>query len=353
MPTLSFLPEVEAWYERLLWLAGVLAAVGVVLFLVRHAFDRFLSRDKRDSFGVQATLFGLSLAGLIVVLLSLPIDPARRSDLLSIFGLLLSGAMALASTTFLGNILGGLLLRALRNFRVGDWIRCEGHFGRVSERGMFHTEIQTEDRNLTTLPNLYLVSRPVTVVHEAGTVLTASVSLGYDVPWRRVRELLVAATEKAELRDGFVQIDSLEDHSIVYRVGGLLEDVKGLLSARTRLRGAMLDELHGGGVEIVSPSFMNARALDKGQVILPEAPVVEPPPEEGSSTHEDLAFDKAEAAASLEEMEAERRGLEDRLEELRRDKDAPDGEARAKRLEARIERMSCRIEAAREEDERT
>jgi len=37
---------------------------------------------------------------------------------------------------------------------VGDY------FGRVTERGLFHVEIQTEDRDLATLPNMFLVSQP-------------------------------------------------------------------------------------------------------------------------------------------------------------------------------------------------
>ena len=44
-------------------------------------------------------------------------------------------------------------------------------FGRVTERGLFHTEIQTEDRDLVTLPNLYLVTNPVKVVRTFLTVL--------------------------------------------------------------------------------------------------------------------------------------------------------------------------------------
>jgi len=52
-------------------------------------------------------------------------------------------------------------------------LRVWDPFGRVSERGFFYTEIQTEDRNLATLPNLYLVTNPITVVHVSGTVANA------------------------------------------------------------------------------------------------------------------------------------------------------------------------------------
>jgi len=97
-------------------------------------------------------------------------------ELLAVVGLLFSATMALSSTTFLGNAMAGVMIRAVRNFRIGDFIRCDQHFGRVTERGLFHTEIQTEDRELTTLPNLYLVTHPVTTVRASGTVISATVA---------------------------------------------------------------------------------------------------------------------------------------------------------------------------------
>ena len=50
-----------------------------------------------------------------------------------------------AGKQFIGNVMAGLMLRAVRNFRTGDFVRVEKHFGRVTERGLLHTEIQTED----------------------------------------------------------------------------------------------------------------------------------------------------------------------------------------------------------------
>jgi small-conductance mechanosensitive channel len=182
----------------------------------------------------------------------------------------LSAAIALSSTTILGNALAGVMLRVIRNFRMGDFIRSGDHFGRVSERGLFHTEIQTEDRDLTTLPNLYLVTHPVKTIRSSGTVISASVSLGYDVPRAVVEELLLESARQAGLKDPFVQIHELGDFSVSYRIAGLLGEVKQILSARSRLRANVMDRLHEGGVEIVSPRFMNIRALGRERVFIPK-----------------------------------------------------------------------------------
>jgi alcohol dehydrogenase YqhD (iron-dependent ADH family) len=97
-----------------------------------------------------------------------------------------------------------------------------------------------------------------------------------------------------------VQVRELGDFSVTYRVAGLLEDVTSLISARSRLRAAMLDVLHAENIEIVSPNFMNTRTLDDKQRFIPipsrkTVTQVQAQPEE-------IAFDKAEEAASVERV---------------------------------------------------
>ena len=144
---------------------------------------------------------------MLAIIISLPLpDPSDRASLLQFVGILLSAAIALASTTLLGNAMAGLMLRAVRNFKAGDFIQVEGHFGRITERRLVHTEIQTEDRDLTTIPNLFLVTHPVKVIRASGTVISANVSLGYEVPRAHVQELMLQAAAKAGLSKGFVQV---------------------------------------------------------------------------------------------------------------------------------------------------
>ena len=120
----------------------------------------------------------LALLGCMIILLAVPIGDDTRTQLIGLLGLLLSVVIALASTTFVANAMAGFMLRAVRSFHTGDFIQVGEQFGRVTERGLFHIEIQTEDRDLTTLPNLYLVSNPVKVIRYSGTVVSATVSLG-------------------------------------------------------------------------------------------------------------------------------------------------------------------------------
>ena len=149
----------------------VLAASGAALGVAHWLLIARTKLAPDALFGRQIVMLVLTGIAVVWVLLVVPVNDTTRGQLLSLFGLLLTAVITLSSTTFIANAMAGLMLRAVRNFRLGDFLRVGEQFGRVTERGLFHTEIQTEDRDLATLQNLYLVTNPVKVVHASGTVV--------------------------------------------------------------------------------------------------------------------------------------------------------------------------------------
>jgi len=192
--------------------------VTIVLIVMAHlVVVRLLDRQQQShhhSYRRQIILLCFNIVGLLLVILVSPLNDAQKGQLLSLVGLLLSAAIALSSTTFLGNAMAGIMLRAVRSFRTGDYVRVGEHFGRISDRGLVHTEIQTEDRDLMTLPNLYLVTNPVKVIRQSGSIVTADLSLGYDVPRKQIERALLEAATEAELTDPFVHVQELGDFSV-------------------------------------------------------------------------------------------------------------------------------------------
>ena len=245
-------------------LLALTIGVGALMLADRLLLRRKAVLGEGERLPRQMAMLVLTGLVVIVVVLTLPVSESTRGQLLALVGLVLTAMIALSSTTFVANAMAGLMLRSVRSFQPGDFIRIADHFGRVTERGLFHTEIQTEDRDLTTLPNLFLVSQPVSVVRASGTIVSATVSLGYDVATATVEPLLVTAAKAASLEDPFVHVMDVGDHSITYRIAGFLKDVKRLLSVRSDLRRQMIETLHGAGIEIVSPTFMNQRQLPPG-----------------------------------------------------------------------------------------
>ena len=267
-----------------------------------YIFRRFILNPKQVDVSEtrwmrQSLLFFMVIIFIILVLLSMPISEAMKGQLFNLLGIALTATIALSSTTFVGNTMAGFMLKVIDDIRPGDFLKVGKHEGRVSEQGLLHTEIQTEDRDLTTLPNLYLVTTPVTVVRSSGTIVSATVSLGYDVPRTRIETLLCQAGENAGLKEPFVQILELGDFSVLYRVGGFLAEVKYLISFRSKLRGKMLDILHENNIEIVSPNFMNQRVLPIDKMFIPKKRRTGKD-ESHEKVPEEMIFDKAEEAES-------------------------------------------------------
>jgi len=327
------------------WLPALLTLlVGIVVISTVY---RILMKRQTPTSGsrISQQLLLAVLGGvfLVMLILQLPIGEAERGQLLSLLGILVTAAIALSSTTLIGNAMAGLMLRSIRNFRPGDFIVVDGHRGRVSELGLLRTEIQTERRNLTTLPNLYLVTTPVTVVRASGTFISATVSLGYDVPREKVEQCLVEAAENAGLTEPFVFVLELGDFSIIYQAAGFLEEVKYLISAESELRECMLDALHRAGIEIVSPTFMNQRQLAAVRQATPSKPYT---PEEAHP--EERMFDKAEQAETEAKAGHQLEDVVEELDQLKKQAEHPDKEASKGRI-SELETQRAQLEAELEQ----
>ena len=202
----------------LLLLVTIIMVVGVLWsahwLLIKRASD--LGSDKL--FPRQLFMLITTIIGVLVIVFALPISETSRNQLLGLFGIVLSGIFAFSSTAIISNLMAGVLLRITQPFKVGDFIRIGGSFGRVSERGLFETEIQTESRELISLPNVYCISNPLTTIRSSGTMISATLSLGYDVNHKTVEPLLMEAAEACGLMEPFVHILELGDFSVSYRV---------------------------------------------------------------------------------------------------------------------------------------
>ena len=247
----------------------------------------------------------IQLGGIVLVvlllILFLPLDTSLRGQLLGLFGIIISATIALSSTTLVGNVMAGIMLKTIGTCRPGHYITVGDHFGRVATMDLLHTELQTEERDLTTLPNMYLVTNPVRVMRTSGTLLSVELSLGYDVSRHRIESLLLQAATDTGLESPFVQIRELGDFSVTYQVSGLLTEVNRIIDKRRELRARTMDVLHGADIEIVSPNFMNTRAYDQDRRFVP---AMEDPVDSAdvAASADALVFDKAEEAESVSRL---------------------------------------------------
>ena len=322
----------------------------IFYFFIDKAFEKQNKVKRKNSVFKQITLGLIIIIGILMVLLAMPISEEIKGQVLNAVGIIFSAAVALNSTTFLGNIFAGLMNKTINQFNVGDFVYVEKVLGKVSHIDLFHTEIQTEDRGLVSYSNIYIATNPIKVIKNSGTIISTEVSLGYDVSRIKIEKCLIEAAKKAKLKDPFVFITFLGDYSISYKINGLLEDITLILTSRSNLNAMVIDELHAAKIEIVSPTFMNQRLYPLDEPFIPKKSRIKLE-KDTKINAEDIFFEKAFKAEKLEKKEDRLEDLELKISEMKvalknlTDKDEKIiAKARIDKWETMLKRHKAKIE---------
>ena len=296
--------------------------VSIVLILILLLFANSWLFKKVKSTIVYRNIIKNSIAtlllfvGLLAFILSFPIDKTLKGQILSFLAIVVSAGIALSSTNVLGNLIAGIMNNSMNRFRNGDLIKIGDLQGRVTKKSIFHTEIQLEDSNFITIPNLYIATNPVKLTRKTDTVISTSVSLGYDIPRIIIEESLKEAAILTGLTDPYVYITNLGDYSVLYKIHGFLEDSSKYFSTISILNGNVMDMLHKKKIEIVSPSFMNQiNANDK--IFIPKE-MVEKDLKNDERIPEDLIFDEAIKSENIEKKKDKLKELTEQQKILRK-----------------------------------
>ncbi|WP_406657542.1 mechanosensitive ion channel domain-containing protein [Methanolobus sp. ZRKC2] len=296
----------------------------LVVLILTYLF-RKKSLFSREKIIQQVIVFIVLVFGLVLTILALPISTEDKNIILTFVGIIIGAAITFASTTFIVNAMAGVMLRLINPFELGDFIKIDGTFGRVTEINFLHTQVQSVDRDLITVPNKTLVSFPLKTIRSSGTIITTNVSLGYNIPRKNIEKNLLLAAEKTGLENPFVHVMELGDFSIKYKVGGLLKDIESIITAKSDFKKNVIDSLHENGIEIVSPTFMNQRVFSQEYVCLPpeEKEEISEKQETPEVKTEEIIFDKAIEARNLdqiyksvEQFPERRKTLEEKFKEL-------------------------------------
>jgi len=329
-----------------LWGTGVVILfIVLALLFVKFIFDKINQEKEKSTIARQVTRVIIVMIGSLAIAIVLPIEQSLKGQIIGLIGIVLSAAFAFSSTTLIGNALAGLMNANIKNFKLGDFIRIENNFGRVTKKGLFRTEIQTEDRNLTSLPNLYIANNPLKIIRESGTIISTTVSLGYDLNRSKIETALLEAAKNAGLTEPFIYITNLGDASVTYKINGLLTDIDKYFTVTSKLNANVMDHLHKGGIEIVSPNFMNQRQVNDIQFI-PKI-TKESKPELDEKLPEDLVFDKAIKADKIDDKIESLEKIDEEIKQLKSAlKDANDKDeinSRIKTLEEQKEKLNSHI----------
>lgn len=184
--------------------------------------------------------------------------------------------VSLGSSTVIGNIIAGLVITYMRPFKLGDRIKLNDTTGNVIEKTPLVTRIRTPKNEVVTIPNSFIMSSHTVnysaSAREYGLIIHSEVSIGYDVPWRQVNQLLIdAALNTPGVIDDprpFVLETSLSDWYPVYQVNAYIKEADRLAQIYSDLHQNIQDRFNEAGVEIMSPHYMAMR--DGNETTIPK-----------------------------------------------------------------------------------
>ncbi|ACB53729.1 hypothetical protein cce_4381 [Crocosphaera subtropica ATCC 51142] len=191
-------------------------------------------------------------------------SPAFRG--ISVFlGLLLS----LGSTSAIANVIGGIILIYTRAFRIGDHIQIGDVIGDIIEKNFLVVRICTPTNKIITIPNSSLLSSNVINFSISSRelnrylILQTTITLGYDLPWRKAHTTLIEAALNTEhiLKQPapFVLQTSLDNFYISYQLNAYTNQPNLMVIIYSELHQNIQDKCNEVGIEILSPTYTSLR----------------------------------------------------------------------------------------------
>ncbi|MDJ0728597.1 MAG: mechanosensitive ion channel family protein [Crocosphaera sp.] len=191
-------------------------------------------------------------------------SPAFRG--ISVFlGILFS----LGSTSAVANTVGGVILIYTRAFQLGDRVQIGDIIGDIEDKTLLVTRIRTPKNVIVTLPNATVLNSNVinfsASARETGIplIISTTITLGYDVPWRKVHQVLLAAADMTNslLKDPkpFVLQTSLDDFYVSYELNVYTDKTRKLFYIYSDLHQHIQDKCNESDIEILSPHYSALR----------------------------------------------------------------------------------------------
>lgn len=197
-----------------------------------------------------------------------PLLPSSESEVFQGVSVFIGIIVSLGSSSIIGNVMAGMVMTYMRPFHVGDFIKYGDTEGFVIEKTVLVTRIRTRKNDVITIPNSNLMTSQTTnytfSAHNYGVIVHTKVTIGYDMQWQQIRDLLLAAAAKTshlqKKPEPFVRITALDDFYVEYEINAYTRKSDLLGDIYSELHQNILDSFHSNGVEIMSPHIFAHRS---------------------------------------------------------------------------------------------
>lgn len=256
-------------------LPGMLT-VAVILFLTKAANDvagnifSNVSQERTLIPGVHKETASATrrLIGVLVwafgIAIAYPYLPLADSESFKGLSVMFGFMLTLGSAGVVTQMMSGLVLIYSRALKVGDFVSIGEVMGVVKEMGALSTKIINMRNEEVTIPNAVLVGSPIKnftgAFGERGALISTTVTIGYDTPWRQVHAMLINAAEHTSgLRSQptpFVMQKALQDYYVEYELYAYVDRPLERIQILSELHSHIQDEFNTYGVQIMSPHLV-------------------------------------------------------------------------------------------------
>ena len=254
-----------------IFVIGVIA--NYVLKLISYVFDLIERGElKFDWFYDDWARPTYQIVRFLVIVTALisayPYIPGSSSEAFQGVGLVLGAIISFASSSAISNIVAGVILTYTRAFRLNDRIKIGDTVGDVVEKTLLVTRVKTIKHVIITIPNslvmgAQIINYSTSAAEGEGVILHTTITIGYDVPWKQVEGLMIAAAMKTEkllqTPAPFVLQTSLDDWYVAYEINAYTKFPEKMALIYSELHRRIQEEFDMAGVEIMSSHYMTLR----------------------------------------------------------------------------------------------
>lgn len=265
-----------------------LVTIVVIVVITRYfvRFVRYLSKEvEQDNLHIPGfygdwakptfNILRILIYAFMFVMI-FPYLPGSDSAVFKGVSVFLGLVFSLGSSSVIGNIVAGLVITYMRPFVIGDRIKIGEVVGNVVEKTPFVIRIRTPKKEFITIPNSNILASNVINYsrskQQGGLIIHTTVTIGYDVPWRKVHNILINAAKKTSYLNmdiaPFVLQTSLDDFYVSYQVNAHTNEPDKQPLIYSELHQNIQDGFNDSGIEILSPHYRADR--DGNEVTIPK-----------------------------------------------------------------------------------
>ncbi len=201
---------------------------------------------------------------IFMFILIFPYLPKSNSTVFQGVSVFAGIMLSLGSTSIIGNLVAGLVITYMRPFRIGDRIKMDDCVGNVIEKTALVTRVRTLKNEIITIPNSSVMNSKTlnysVSAREYGLILYISVTVGYDVPWQTVHDLLLKVASRTDnllkKQKPFILQNSLDDFDVEYQLNVYTKEADKMATIYSDLRKNAQEVFRQAGVNLLSPRYV-------------------------------------------------------------------------------------------------